>query len=124
MQTSKHILVVEDDPAIRESVSECLEDEGYSVVRAANGLEALRLLQAGSRPELILLDLHMPVMDGEELVAALRADETLGQIPVVLMTGSAPRAGTPVPVADVYLEKPFEIATLLAAIERLRRAAA
>jgi CheY-like chemotaxis protein len=124
VQANTTILVVEDDPSIRDSVAECLEDEGYVVARAANGAEALDLLAAGVQPQILLLDLHMPVMDGAELVAALEADERLRGIPRVLMTGSAPRAGAPLPPADVYLEKPFEIATLLAAIERHRRAAA
>jgi CheY-like chemotaxis protein len=124
VQANTTILVVEDDPSIRDSVAECLEDEGYVVARAANGAEALGLLAAGVQPQILLLDLHMPVMDGAELVAALEADERLRGIPRVLMTGSAPRAGAPLPPADVYLEKPFEIATLLAAIERHRRAAA
>jgi CheY-like chemotaxis protein len=118
VQANTSILVVEDDPWIRESVAECLADEGYVVARAANGLEALNLLRAGELPDLILLDLHMPILDGAGFLSAIRADETLPRIPVVLMTGSAPRAGTPLPAADVFLEKPFEIGALLAAIQR------
>ena len=61
---AKRILVVEDDTSIRELLVELLESEGYGVASAVNGLEALKYLQSNENPDLILIDLMMPVMDG------------------------------------------------------------
>lgn len=70
MPTAPLILLVEDDVAIREAVSECLSAEGYRVDAASDGAEALARLADGERPALLVLDLVMPVMNGAELVAA------------------------------------------------------
>ena len=66
-------MVVDDDPEIRSSLGELLEDEGYEVVAACDGLEALRMLRNGDKPSVILLDLMMPNMDGWETARELRA---------------------------------------------------
>lgn len=79
------ILVVEDDPIVRTTVAEVLTDEGYIVHTAANGAEGLEQLRR-CRPDLVLLDLMMPVMDGSEFRRRQRMEETLCSIPVLLMT--------------------------------------
>jgi CheY-like chemotaxis protein len=82
----KLILVVDDDEDIRDAVQQVLEEAGYQVAVAINGREALELLQTGPTPALVLLDLMMPVMSGEEFIQRQRQDPTLAQIPVVILT--------------------------------------
>jgi CheY-like chemotaxis protein len=82
------ILVVDDDHAIRESLSELLEDEGYHVAKATNGQEALEVLARVGPPCVILLDLMMPVMDGYEFMGRKTADPALASIPVVVITAA------------------------------------
>jgi CheY-like chemotaxis protein len=123
MQPSRSILLVEDDAGIRESVAECLEAEGYAVAPVSNGAEALTFLRNAARPDLIVCDLVMPVMDGAELIAQLAADHALAGIPVVLMSAAAPSSTMPLPRADGYLPKPFELDDLLDTVERFATAA-
>jgi CheY-like chemotaxis protein len=118
MTTPRSILLVEDDSGIRDSVAECLESEGYDVAPVENGREALRWLRNTTRPDRIVVDLVMPVMNGAELIDELRGDMTLRDIPVVLMTGTAPTAAMPLPRADGYLSKPFDLGALLDTVER------
>jgi CheY-like chemotaxis protein len=114
----RNILLIEDDSGIRESVAECLASEGYDVSPVSNGVEGLDWLRRQRRPDLIVLDLVMPVMNGSQFLQALRADQALKDIPVVLMTAAMPSPGMPIPQADGYLAKPFELADLLDAVER------
>jgi two-component system, chemotaxis family, chemotaxis protein CheY len=116
MQASREILVVEDDEGIRDSVAECLECEGYAVVPAANGAEALAGLRAGARPDVVLVDLVMPVMDGAELIEEIRAEPSLRDLRIVLMTAATRLNG--LPPADDYLEKPFQLEELLTTVAR------
>jgi CheY-like chemotaxis protein len=115
---NRSILLIEDDTGIRESVAECLDCEGYAVASASNGVEGLEWLRRGGRADLIMLDLVMPVMNGSQFLAALRDDPKLDQIPVVLMTAAMPSAGLPLPEANGYLPKPFELDELLDAVQR------
>lgn len=80
------VLIVDDDIDIRELMKMLLEAEGYSVDVAADGLEALRRLQTGQRPGLILLDLMMPRMDGEQFVKEMHS-KGCDDVPVVLVSG-------------------------------------
>jgi CheY-like chemotaxis protein len=107
--------VVEDDPDIREAVSEILREEGFEVVAASNGREGLERLAQMARPCLILLDMNMPVMDGPEFLARVREDPELRACTVLIVTAlkTAPPLG-----ADGYLRKPFDIGELIAAVER------
>ncbi len=119
MTASRTILLIEDDAGIRESVAECLASEGYEVVTAANGEEGLELLRAAVRtPDLVVLDLVMPVMNGTQFLAALHADGRLRDVPVVLMTAAMPSGGMSIPEATAYLSKPFELDELLDAVAR------
>ena len=77
------VLVVDDDFDIREALSDVLASEGYSVLTAADGGEALERLRGGVRPAVMLLDLMMPRVSGVEVIDALRKDESLSKIPEI-----------------------------------------
>jgi CheY-like chemotaxis protein len=114
------VLLVEDDRDIRETVSGILEDEGYSVVQASDGKDALTVLrQDGPKPCLILLDLMMPTMDGWEFRAEQMKDRALAQIPIVLLTANgAPRQRAAALQAAGALSKPFKLDELLEAVHQ------
>jgi CheY-like chemotaxis protein len=112
------ILVVDDDQDIREALIEILTDEGHTATGASNGLEALASLQHAPRPQLILLDLMMPVMNGWDFTAELAKDTGLSQIPIVLLSGG----GELQQHADslkvtAYLVKPIKVDVLLSMVE-------
>jgi CheY-like chemotaxis protein len=117
------ILIVDDDLDIRREVSEILHEEGFEVMAASGGAEALRLLGSSPPPVVILLDLVMPRTDGWEFRRAQLADPRLASIPVLVFSSfdSGPRH-----VADLraagFVAKPFTIAELLDAIARFRTA--
>ena len=108
---TKPVLVVDDDPDIRETLRFVLEAAGYSVYLAANGKEALDLLlETEPLPGLILLDLMMPIMSGDEMLLALRAIHSLAAIPVTIVTASV----TAMPrEASGLLRKPVDLDALL-----------
>jgi CheY-like chemotaxis protein len=108
---SRAILIVDDDEGIREVLAESLELEGYRVQVCVNGADALARLRDGARPDLILLDLMMPVMDGWQFRREQLADARLAQIPVVVITA----AGTLREQIDArhVLRKPFDLVDLL-----------
>jgi two-component system chemotaxis response regulator CheY len=119
VQASSKILVVDDEPAIRDSVAECLESEGYPVQALARAADVLEWLQR-EPAALVLVDLVMPGMNGAELVERLRADANpaVRAVPVVLMTAAIPTASERAVPADGILRKPFEVDDLLAAVAR------
>jgi CheY-like chemotaxis protein len=80
------ILVVDDEPLIAMALEAALEDAGYSVVTAANGRQGLERLAEMPLPDLILLDMMMPVMNGPAMLAAMAADPSLDAIPVIVLT--------------------------------------
>lgn len=122
LDTSGEVMLVEDDLAIRETLRELLEDEGYRVESAGNGREALDRLRSGHPPRLILLDLMMPVMDGWEFRRAQRGDPALSDIPVVVLSADHPLADKVSGMAVAgYLAKPFELDALLATIRHYCR---
>ncbi len=113
MERAPHILLVEDDEGIRDTLAECLAAERYRVTPAENGAVALERVRGGLRPDLFLIDLVMPVMGGAELLERLRADAGVRGVPVVIMTGVSPTPGANVPAADAVLPKPFDLEALL-----------
>jgi CheY-like chemotaxis protein len=88
--SSANILIVEDDRAIRDVMAEVLVDHSYEVDVAANGQQALEICCSTPTPDLILLDLLMPVMDGLEFARLKRSDPILSRVPVCVMTASGP----------------------------------
>src|SRR5256886_15970754 len=105
------VLVADDEPAIVEMIRDILEEYGFRVVTAANGSEALRLVEE-AEPEVVLLDMNMPVLDGEGFIAAVR--ERGLRIPSVVMTaGSRAQRRAAQTGADASLSKPFELANLV-----------
>lgn len=123
---SAQILVVEDDPTIRELLATFLTDEGYEVAVAPHGQAALDYLrQAASYPQLILLDLGMPVMNGWEFWDAHQRDPALQRIPVIALTADRTviQRATPIP-GNVLLAKPVDLDTLLEMVARYSRDAA
>ena len=82
------VLLVDDDPAIRSAVKEFLHEQGFTVIPATNGADALNTLRTGLRPDVILLDILMPVMDGWDFRAAQLADASLRTIPVIVISAS------------------------------------
>jgi CheY-like chemotaxis protein len=108
------VLVVDDDRSLRVVIRMVLEREGYDVLEAGHGGAALELMDGG-RPNLIIADLKMPVMDGAELMGRLRSKPTTASIPIVLLSGLVPDPEVS-SLADAVLIKPFEPADLLAAI--------
>jgi len=87
--TRPTVMIVDDDRDIREVLGEMLADEGFTVEAAWNGAEAMRRLRDGFRPNLIILDLMMPVMDGVTFHAALKESPDLAGIPVIGVTAAA-----------------------------------
>ncbi|MBX3020036.1 MAG: response regulator [Bdellovibrionales bacterium] len=118
--SAKPLLIVEDDHDIREMLHSLLQDEGYTVWSAANGRAALELLDSKDQaPGLILLDLMMPVMDGETFLGEITKDPRLAPIPVLMLTAS--HSGASLKVAG-YLKKPLDLDELLEFVARLSRA--
>ena len=111
------VLIVDDDPDIRDSLREVLEDEGYEVDTVANGREALDHLKASNpRPCVILLDLMMPVMDGWQFRKEQKQDPEIAGIPLVVITATGNR---PVLIdAAELVMKPLDLERLLQAVER------
>ena len=112
----KPILIVEDEPGLREVIQLELEAEGYPVYTAENGRVALERLEHNPVPGLILLDLMMPVMNGWECLAAVRASDQFARVPVVVLSAFRERAK--VDQADGYLRKPVELDALLEVVRR------
>ncbi len=116
------VLVVDDDQNIRDFVELALEDEGYEVLTAVDG-SAVTLAHA-QPPDVILLDLMMPGMDGQEVSQRLRADPATAEIPIVLMSAHdrLDAIAAQLPVQD-RLPKPFDLERMYVTVARWMRAA-
>ena len=88
-EKERYVLIVEDEPDALEAMAEWLADEGFPSLQARHGKEALDLLRAGRRPALILLDIQMPVMDGNEFLRQIASDPELAELPIAVVTASA-----------------------------------
>ena len=115
---SRRVLIVDDEFGLAEVVAEMLEERGYQTALAINGQLALADI-AAQVPDLVLLDCMMPILDGQAVVRAVRADLALAALPIILMT-ALPNIVAPEVAAltSGILRKPFSPAELFAAIER------
>ncbi len=116
--SGRTLLVVEDDVDIREALDGLLSLEGFRVAGCCNGREALDWLRASPKPDLILLDLMMPLMDGWQFRVAQKNDPTLSSIPVLALSADATAKAAAID-ADAYLKKPVDYETLIDTIDRL-----
>lgn len=112
------VMVVDDDDAIREALEDVLGDEGYDVIGASDGQQALDYLNGEKRPNAILVDLWMPVMDGWKFLDALLADARFSEIPLVVLTAARDQRVRELRVAEV-LTKPVQLHQVLGALQRL-----
>jgi CheY-like chemotaxis protein len=115
MNTAYRVLLIEDDESIRNTLKMALELEGYTVFEAENGEEGLALLP--SKPDLILLDLMMPRMDGREFLERKKQLPEYAHIPSILLS-AAMRLQVPVD-ATLFLEKPIDLGRLIEEVSRL-----
>lgn len=122
------VLVADDEYVICDILGFALEDAGYLVEKASNGEKALEILKAGLAPEtpektrveLLITDYMMPVMNGEELARALRANPDLEALPIILMSGAQASIGRENPgLFDGVLDKPFDTELLIAMVQEL-----
>lgn len=121
--SERKILVVEDNDMNMQLVEFLLEEGGYAIVKATSGEEALAITRNGSdsTPDLILMDIHLPGMDGLSVVRAMKEDVRTARIPILALTAHAMRgdkdrfleAG-----CDGYISKPIDVKTFLSSIER------
>lgn len=119
-----HILLVEDEPVIRELVSSMLNEDGVNVVCAEDGVEGLKLAKTRAF-QLILMDVVLPKMDGVTVCRILKSDPATAGVPVYMLTGKAKKAdvdSATMAGADGYIHKPFRGAELMELVERLRAA--
>jgi two-component system cell cycle sensor histidine kinase/response regulator CckA len=116
--SGRTLLLVEDDSDIREALSGLLAMEGFIVIGLPNGREALDWLRKSPRPELILLDLMMPVMDGWQFRVAQKEDPELAIIPVIAVSADSTAKAAAID-AEAYLKKPVDYDTLVETIDRL-----
>ncbi len=120
MEEQRTIIVTDDEQSLREFIRLPLEDDGYRVVQAANGMECLALVQS-ERPDLVILDVVMPEMDGLETCRTIR---TFSQVPVLMLTAKMQSEDVVTGLnygADDYLIKPFNLNELMARIRALLR---
>jgi len=117
----KLVLVVEDDEDLLDSIAEFLALEDVEPILASTGVEALQVLERGPLPDAILLDLGMPGVPGTELLDRLRENAAWRSIPVAVMSGFARDHFRYLPAADDFLEKPFDLERLNAALSKLCR---
>lgn len=110
-----NVLVVDDEADLRDSLRELFEYEGYSVATAADGEAGLMALERGPAPNVIVLDLLMPRLDGNEMYRRMQAHPAWSRIPVIVSTSDRRRA----PSGVLVLEKPVDIGRLLRAVRQL-----
>ena len=118
--SKKHILIVDDEAALRQVLEDRLLDEGFIVTKAVNGKEGLSLALE-KRPDLILLDIMMPELNGYQVCKKIKEDDSLKNIPVVMLTAKAQESDKFWGLetgADDYITKPFEFKSLLKTITK------
>jgi CheY-like chemotaxis protein len=117
----KTVLIADDRATSRELVRTVLENSGYAVIEASNGVEALRNARE-LKPDLIILDLHMPGLDGFGVVLELRRDQALASTPVMALTASAMQGDRERAISagfTAYIAKPIQLRMLRSEVARL-----
>jgi CheY-like chemotaxis protein len=114
------VLIVEDDVELRDMMAQLLTLEGFVATTVANGREALEYLRRGDRPDIILLDLMMPVMDGWEFRRKQQSDPALATVPVVVLSALDHRRAAEVD-AVAFLKKPLDFDRLLELVRQYCR---
>jgi DNA-binding response OmpR family regulator len=114
------ILVVDDEPQIRELLKLQLEDAGYKVVLADGARTAARLVRE-ARPDVMIVDAHMPYVSGLDFVSALITDSSVPWVPVIFMTGRSDLRGHAEALGSACLVKPFLAPRLIELVERVLR---
>lgn len=121
MTEKSYILYIEDERPMLELVRKALELSGYEAGGATSGEQGLALMRE-RKPDLVLLDLMMPDVNGWDVYRAMKVDENLADIPVIVVTAKVPEGGNNIveglPPADDYITKPFDMKRLLRAIGR------
>ena len=118
---TKKIVLAEDEPQIGRLIEFKLNKEGYSVIWKENGEEALKAIKE-NKPDLILLDIMMPVMGGYEVLRRLKEDENLKSVPVIMLTARAQEKDVVKGIdmgAEDYITKPFHPAELLVRVKKI-----
>jgi DNA-binding response OmpR family regulator len=117
----KKILIVEDDPSFSRAINHIIEKEGYDVITANNGLTGLRMAQ-GEKPDLLILDVMLPGLDGFEICNRLRRDPPTATLPIIMLSAKGQEADKTMGLkvgANEYLTKPVDRALLLEKITAL-----
>jgi len=120
---AKKVLVIEDEPDILQLVSTYLEREGYRVSAALTGTEGIKLAK-GEHPDMVVLDLMLPEIDGFEICKRIRSDPKIAETPIIILTAKTEEADTIVGLelgADEYVTKPFSPKALVARVKALFR---
>jgi len=113
----KTVLVVDDEPMLREAVADALRDEGYVTLEGADGREAVELFTS-AHPDLVLMDVMMPTLDGREAYSLIRSAQPRRLIPVVMMSAAVGPHLLDASIAG-YLAKPFDLDQLLDLVAEL-----
>lgn len=114
------VLIVEDEFSIAELLEMVLVDEGHSVLYAANGRQALQRLSEGPRPDLVISDFMMPVLDGPGFISGMRAEESRRDIPVIMMS-SMPETNVRQQISGyaAFIRKPFKLAEVVSVVNQV-----
>ena len=108
------ILIVDDEDDARETLAEFFQDEGCAVSTAANGAEALACLQSEELPSVVILDLLMPLIDGNEVYERMQRDPRLAKVPVIVSTSAPARA----PSGVLIIKKPMNLSRLMSVVRQ------
>jgi CheY-like chemotaxis protein len=121
MAQGSHILYIEDERSAFDLVSQALKPLGYRVVRATSGRQGLSMMKK-EKPDLLLLDLMMPDLNGWDVYRAVKTDENLADIPVIVISGRKGEQKRMVianlPLADEYILKPFDVEQVIRAVQK------
>jgi DNA-binding response OmpR family regulator len=118
---AKKILIIEDDPSFSRAINHIIEKEGYAVITANNGLTGLRMAQ-GEKPDLLVLDVMLPGLDGFEICNRLRRDPLTATLPIIMLSAKGQESDKTMGLklgANEYLTKPVDRALLLEKITAL-----